>query len=67
MPSKAVHKLDLSDCVRRMTEMVVVDGPDLVERRRRLMENCDCFVIMPGGAGTFDETWECISNYQVYV
>ena len=47
--------------------MVIADGPDLTERKALLMKNCDCFVIMPGGCGTFDETWECVSNYQARV
>ena len=47
--------------------MLVADGPNLTERKRLLLENSDCFLVMPGGAGTFEETWECISNYQARV
>ena len=38
-----------------ISELVVTRGNDLNERKQLLFDNADCFVVMPGGFGTFDE------------
>jgi uncharacterized protein (TIGR00730 family) len=43
------------------TEMIKCKGSDLTERKQMLYDNGDCIVILPGGVGTFDEFWECVS------
>lgn len=46
-----------------VTEMVVTDS--MHSRKRRLYEESDAFLIMPGGLGTFDETFEIITWRQL--
>jgi len=43
------------------TEMIKCKGTDLTERKQMLYDNGDCIIILPGGVGTFDEFWECVS------
>lgn len=38
-----------------------VPTSDLMERKRLMMENSDCFVILPGGVGTLDEFFEVLT------
>jgi uncharacterized protein (TIGR00730 family) len=45
------------------TEMVVTDS--MHTRKRRLYEESDAFLIMPGGLGTFDEAFEIITWRQL--
>ena len=45
------------------TEMVVTDT--MHTRKRRLYEESDAFLIMPGGLGTFDEAFEIITWRQL--
>lgn len=45
-----------------VTDMVKVNGADLWERKQLLLDNGDCVIILPGGTGTFDELWECVSG-----
>jgi uncharacterized protein (TIGR00730 family) len=40
---------------------------DLQERKRRMLELSDAFVILPGGLGTLDEFFEVISSVQLGV
>ncbi len=47
----------------RATEMVVTDT--MHTRKRRLYEESDAFLIMPGGLGTFDEAFEIITWRQL--
>jgi uncharacterized protein (TIGR00730 family) len=47
----------------RVTEMVVTDS--MHTRKRRLYEESDAFLIMPGGLGTFDEAFEIITWRQL--
>lgn len=42
----------------RLSDLVVVDGWDLNDRKTKLFENADCVIVMPGGVGTFDEFWD---------
>lgn len=46
-----------------VTEMVVTDSMHI--RKRRLYEESDAFLIMPGGLGTFDEAFEIITWKQL--
>jgi uncharacterized protein (TIGR00730 family) len=48
-----------------MTTLRVADGDTLTERKKMLCEASDCFLILPGGPGTYDELWEVISEYQL--
>ena len=43
------------------TELIVVGGSDLVERKRKLFEGADCIIALPGGVGTLDELFEAIA------
>jgi uncharacterized protein (TIGR00730 family) len=43
-------------------EMIVVEGEDLQERKRMMMEGADCLISLPGGVGTLDELFEAIAN-----
>lgn len=47
----------------RVTEMVVTDT--MHTRKRRLYEESDAFLVMPGGLGTFDEAFEIITWRQL--
>jgi uncharacterized protein (TIGR00730 family) len=47
----------------RVTEMVVTDS--MHTRKRRLYEESDAFLVMPGGLGTFDEAFEIITWRQL--
>lgn len=46
-----------------VSEMVVTDS--MHSRKRRLYEESDVFVIMPGGLGTYDEAFEVITWRQL--
>mgnify|MGYP006089817849 CR=1 FL=1 len=42
--------------------MIIAKGDDLEERKRLLMDNAHCLLVCPGGVGTFDEFWDCVSH-----
>jgi uncharacterized protein (TIGR00730 family) len=46
-----------------VTQMVVTDS--MHTRKRRLYEEADAFLVMPGGLGTFDEAFEIITWRQL--
>jgi uncharacterized protein (TIGR00730 family) len=46
-----------------LTELVVVDN--MHQRKRRMFELADAFVVLPGGLGTLDETLEIITWKQL--
>jgi len=46
-----------------VSELIVVDS--MHERKQRMFELADAFVILPGGLGTLDETFECITWRQL--
>jgi uncharacterized protein (TIGR00730 family) len=48
-----------------VTEMVVTDS--MHSRKRRLYEESDAFLVMPGGLGTFDEAFEIITWRQLHL
>lgn len=45
----------------RIQRMIVTDGDDLTERKDQLFTHSDCFIILPGGVGTFEEFWYGVS------
>jgi uncharacterized protein (TIGR00730 family) len=48
-----------------LTELVLVDT--MHERKRRMAERADAFVVLPGGAGTHDEFFEMWTWVQIDV
>lgn len=46
-----------------LDELVVVES--MHERKRRMFERADAFVVLPGGVGTLDETFEIITWRQL--
>lgn len=54
-------KLEVADT--GITDLVVVDS--MHERKRRMFDLADGFVILPGGIGTLDETFEIVSWKQL--
>jgi uncharacterized protein (TIGR00730 family) len=48
---------------RRLTDLVVTDS--MHDRKRRMFEMADGFVILPGGLGTLDETFEIVTWKQL--
>jgi len=47
----------------RVSELVVVGS--MHERKQRMFERSDAFVILPGGLGTLDEAFECMTWKQL--
>jgi uncharacterized protein (TIGR00730 family) len=47
----------------QVTELVVVGS--MHERKQRMFERSDAFVILPGGLGTLDEAFECMTWKQL--
>ncbi len=47
----------------RLTDLVVTDS--MHDRKRRMFEMADAFVILPGGLGTLDETFEIVTWKQL--
>lgn len=48
---------------RRLSELVVVGS--MHERKQRMFERADAFAILPGGLGTLDEAFECLTWKQL--
>jgi uncharacterized protein (TIGR00730 family) len=48
---------------RRVTELVVTGS--MHDRKRQMFEMADAFVILPGGLGTLDETFEIVTWKQI--
>lgn len=46
-------------------QLVIVGGKDLQERKRKLVEDADALIVLPGGPGTFDELWEMACAKQI--
>jgi uncharacterized protein (TIGR00730 family) len=46
-----------------LSELIVVES--MHERKQRMFELADAFVILPGGLGTLDEAFECITWRQL--
>ena len=43
-----------------LSELFVMDS--MSERKQKMSELADCFVVLPGGFGTMDETFEVLTN-----
>lgn len=48
---------------RRLTDLVITGS--MHDRKRRMFEMADAFVVLPGGLGTLDETFEIITWKQL--
>jgi len=49
----------------KSSELIVVGGDSLQQRKKKLVENIDALIVMPGGPGTFDELWEMACAKQI--
>ncbi len=47
----------------KVSELIVV--PSMHERKQRMFERADAFAILPGGLGTLDEAFECMTWRQI--
>ncbi len=45
----------------RIQQMIVTDGDDLTDRKEKIFSHSHCFIVLPGGVGTFEEFWYGIS------
>ncbi len=45
----------------------IVPTPDLFERKQKMIEMSDAFLILPGGLGTLDEFFEVVTTAQLQV
>lgn len=57
--------VDGGTAYRDANQMIVCGGNDLQERKRVLLDQSDCLVIMPGGVGTLDEFCEAVCLQQL--
>ena len=48
--------------IENLSDIIVVTGNDLDERKRLLMDTANCLLVCPGGVGTYDELWDCVSH-----
>jgi uncharacterized protein (TIGR00730 family) len=48
-------------------EEELIITPDLQQRKSRLLDEADAFVVLPGGAGTLDEFFEVVTSAQLKV
>lgn len=48
---------------RRLTDLIVTTS--MHDRKRRMFEMADAFVVLPGGLGTLDETFEIVTWKQI--
>jgi uncharacterized protein (TIGR00730 family) len=46
-----------------LSELLVVDS--MQERKRLMADRADCFLVLPGGYGTLDETFEMVTALQL--
>lgn len=47
------------------SQMIVVDGDDLTNRKRGLRDACDAIIVLPGGPGTWEEFMEVVALRQL--
>ena len=57
------HLVEREKGHKRLTELVVVDN--MYERKRTMIDLADAFVVLPGGVGTLDETFEILTYKQL--
>lgn len=48
---------------RQLSDLIVTDS--MHDRKRRMFEMADAFVVLPGGLGTLDETFEIVTWKQI--
>ena len=48
-----IHSMWIGE--KGLDELIVEDGVDLTERKRKLLDDADVIVALPGGVGTLDE------------
>jgi uncharacterized protein (TIGR00730 family) len=56
-----LHSRELTH--KSLSELIVVGS--MHERKQRMFERADAFAILPGGLGTLDETFECMTWKQL--
>lgn len=49
---------------RGITELLEV--PDMITRKQKLIESGDAFIVLPGGIGTLEELADTFSHYRIY-
>ena len=49
---------------RGITELLEV--PDMVTRKQKLIKSGDAFIVLPGGIGTLEELADTFSHYRIY-
>lgn len=59
---KFVDGGDVDLTAKGVRKVIVAKGDDLSERKRLLIDNGDALIVLPGGCGTFDEFWDCVSH-----
>ena len=57
------HIVEMEVAHETLTEMIVVDT--MHQRKRMMVDRSDAFVILPGGLGTLDETFEILTWKQL--
>ena len=57
------HLVEREKGHKRLTELVVVGN--MYERKRTMIDLADAFVVLPGGVGTLDETFEILTYKQL--
>ena len=57
------HLVDIELSMEGLTERVIV--PDMHTRKRAMFDQSDAFVVLPGGFGTMDETFEILTWKQL--
>lgn len=57
--------VDGGDAFADVDELIVCYGDDLQERKKKLLDNSDCVLVLPGGPGTFDEFAEMVCCRQL--
>ena len=57
------HKANAEISFKKCTDYIYTDT--MRERKRQMEENCDAFIILPGGIGTLDEFFEILTLKQL--
>jgi len=57
--------VDGGDAFNDVDQLIVCYGDDLQERKKKLIDNSDCVLVLPGGPGTFDEFAEMVCCRQL--
>ena len=49
---------------RGITKLIEV--PDMITRKQKMIESGDAFIVLPGGIGTLEELSDTFSHYRIY-